>query len=302
MAGRLRGKGLARLERAAEVLSKTGYAVSMSPTSGPDTAGEMARKAIDAGTELILAAGGDGTINEVLGGVANSRVPLGILPAGTANVLATEIGLGHNIEQAAAILPQCIAQRIAIGRIDGGLRARYFLSMAGIGFDAHIVYNLSDKLKRRLGKGAYWLSGFSQVARRYPEFLVEIDGIKQDSCSFALVSRVRNYGGDFEIARNASLLDGRFEVVLFRGRSPLPYFKYLCGMVTGRLSGMQGVSFLSAQCVLARKPEDPRVYIQVDGEKAGRLPTSVSIVPDGLTLLVPPAYLRPNDPNGLRST
>lgn len=267
----------------------------MSPTNGPGMAGEMARKAIDAGTELILAAGGDGTLNEVLAGVANTSVPLGILPAGTANVLATEIGLGHNIERAAAMLPECVAQRIAVGRLDGASKPRYFLSMAGIGFDAHIVYNLSDSLKRRLGKGAYWVGGFSEVVRRYPEFLVEVDGVRHNACSFALVSRVRNYGGDFEIARHASLLDGRFEVVLFRGRTPVPYLKYLCGMITGRLPGMRGVSFLPAQCVRVFDPADRRIYIQVDGENAGRLPAAISLVPDALTLLVPPAYLRPGN-------
>jgi diacylglycerol kinase (ATP) len=263
----------------------------MSPTSGPGTAGAMARKAIGEGTELVLAAGGDGTINEVLGGVANTPVPLGILPAGTANVLATEMGLGRNIERAAAMLPECVAQRIAIGRLDGGPTLRFFLSMAGIGFDAHIVYNLSDKLKQLLGKGAYWIGGFSEIGRRYPEFLVEIDGIKQ-ACSFALVSRVRNYGGDFEIARNATLLDDHFEVVLFRGRSVLPYVKYLCGMITGRLPGMRGVSFMSAQCVRVFDPEDRQIYIQVDGERAGRLPATVSLVLDALTLLIPPRDLR----------
>jgi YegS/Rv2252/BmrU family lipid kinase len=253
----------------------------------------MARKAIDAGTELILVAGGDGTLNEVLEGVANTSVPLGILPAGTANVLATEMGLGHNIERAAAMLPECVAHRIAVGRLDGASKPRYFLSMAGIGFDAHIVYNLSDSLKRLLGKGAYWVGGFSEVVRRYPEFLVEVDGVRHQASSFALVSRVRNYGGDFEIARHASLLDGCFEVVLFRGRTPLPYFKYLSGMITGRLPEMRGVSFLSAQCVRVFDPEDRRTYIQVDGENAGLLPATISLVPDALTLLVPPAYLRP---------
>jgi diacylglycerol kinase (ATP) len=251
----------------------------------------MARKAIDAGTELILAAGGDGTLNEVLNGVANTSVPLGILPAGTANVLATEMGLSRNIERAARMLPECLPQRISIGRLDGRAKPRYFLSMAGIGFDAHIVYNLSEGLKRRLGKSAYWIGGFSEIVRRYPEFQVEIDGVKHQASSFALVSRVRNYGGDFEIARNASLLAGQFEVVLFRGRSPLPYLKYLLGMVTGRLSGMRGVSFVSAQCVRVFDPQDRRVYIQVDGENAGRLPATVSLVPDALTLLVPPRYL-----------
>jgi len=264
----------------------------MRATTGPGTAGEMARKAIEAGTELILAAGGDGTLNEVLGGVANTPVPLGILPAGTANVLATEIGLGRNIERAAAMLPECIAQRIAIGFLHGGSNPRYFLSMAGIGFDAHIVYNLSERLKRRLGKAAYWVGGFGEIVRRYPEFLVEVDGVKHQASSFALVSRVRNYGGDFEIASNASLLNGHFEVVLFQGRNPLPYLKYLCGMITGHLSGMRGVSFLSAQCVRVFDPEDRRVYIQVDGENAGRLPATVSLAPDALTLLVPPRYVR----------
>ncbi len=93
------------------------------------------------------------------------------------------------------------------------------------------------------------------------------------------MSRVRNYGGDFEIARSASLLDNHFEVVLFRGRHALPYLKYLCGMITGRLAGMRGVSFLTAQYVRVFDPEDRRIYIQVDGEYAGTAARRVSLVP-----------------------
>ena len=128
---------------------------------------------------------------------------------------------------------------------------------------------------------------------------MELDGASREACSFALVSRVRNYGGDFEIAQKTSLLDDRFEVVLFRGRTPLPYFKYVLGMITGRLAGMRGVSFLKAKCVRVFDPDDRRVYIQVDGENAGRLPATVSLVPDALTILVPPAYL--NRKGGIRS-
>lgn len=270
----------------------------MRATTGPGTAGDIAHKAIAAGAEFIVAAGGDGTINEVLGGVVNTEVPLGILPAGTANVLATEIGLPGSMERAATLMSECVARRIAIGRLDCSSKPRYFLSMAGVGFDAHIVYDLSDGLKRHLGKAAYWVGGFSQVVRRFPEFQVEIDGVSRDVCSFALISRARNYGGDFEIAQNISLLDDCFEVVLFRGRTPLPYFKYLLGMTAGRLEGMRGVSFLPAQCVRIFDPEDRRVYIQVDGESAGLLPARVSLVPDALTLLVPPAYL--NRPGEIR--
>ena len=238
-----------------------------------------------------MAAGGDGTINEVLDGVANTPVLFGILPAGTANVLATEIGLPANIERAAAQMSECVAKRIAIGRLDCGSKPRHFLAMAGVGFDAHIVYNLSVGLKQRLGKAAYWVGGFSQITGRFPEFHVEIDGSARDVCSFALISRVRNYGGDFEIAQSIGLLDNCFEVVLFRGQTPLPYVKYLFGLTTRRLAGMRGISFSKAQCIRVFDPEDRRIYIQVDGESAGNLPARVSLVPDAVNLLLPPAYL-----------
>lgn len=239
---------------------------------------------------MILAAGGDGTLNEVIQGMAHSTVPLGILPAGTANVLATEIGLRHGLRRATEIIPKCVTRRIALGRLDHDAGPRYFLSMAGVGFDAQIVYDLGFGLKERLGKAAYWVAGFAHALKRFPEFEIEIDGKPRGMGSFALASRVRNYGGDFEIARHASLATDRFEVVLFRGQHALPYFKYLCGMVAGRLEGMRGVSFSTGLEVRVFDPAGRRIHIQVDGEYAGRLPASIVLVPNALTLLVPPGY------------
>ncbi len=291
VAGRLRGNGQQKIKRVAAILAEAGHVISLAPTTGPGTAGEIARTAIAQGATCILAAGGDGTINEVASGLVSTDAPLGILPAGTANVLATELGLGRDIEQAARLIPRCVARRISLGRLDCGSSSRHFVSMAGIGFDAQIVYHLSARLKNSLGKGAYWISGFAQAFRRYPEFEIEVDGGACAVCSFALVSRVRNYGGDFEIARNASLLQDRFEVVLFRGRYALPYLKYVLGMVTDSLSGMRGVTFLMGQSVRVSDPAGRRIHIQVDGEYAGRLPASIVLVPQALNLLVPPAYL-----------
>ena len=236
-----------------------------------------------------MAAGGDGTLNEVIQGMAHSRVPLGILPAGTANVLATEIGMGHGVGRSAKLIPKCVTRRIALGRVECQAGCRYFLAMAGVGFDAQIVYDLGAGLKR-LGKTGYWIASFAHALRRFPEFEIEIDGSERAIGSFALASRVRNYGGDFEIASHASLTQDRFEAVLFRGRYALPYLKYLCGMVAGRLRGMGGVSFLNAQSLRVFDPEDRRIHIQVDGEYAGRLPASITLVPNALTLLVPPGY------------
>jgi diacylglycerol kinase family enzyme len=162
--------------------------------------------------------------------------------------------------------------------------------MAGAGFDAQIVYDLASGLKEKLGKAAYWVAGFAQALKRFPEFEIEIDGTARGTGSFALASRVRNYGGDFEIARHASLAADCFEVVLFRGRHALPYFKYLCGMAAGRLEGMSGVSFQMGNDVRVSDPAGRPIHIQVDGEYAGRLPASIVIVPDALTLLVPADY------------
>lgn len=276
-----------------EILRKDGHQVTVAPTTGPRMAGALAREHVEAGADLVLAAGGDGTINEVAEGLVGTDVPLGILPAGTANVLATEMKLGSRLERVAAALGECRPYRIPIGHVtcEGGTVSRHFLLMAGIGLDAHIVYRVSGPLKAATGKFAYWVAGWSLLGRRLIEFPVEMNGSRR-TCSFALASKVRNYGGDFEIARDVRLFDDRFEVVLFEGRSTLPYVKYFGALMLNRLSGMNGVTVERAQCLRFLAPEDQRVYLQIDGEFAGHLPAELRIVPDALTLLVPPQYAR----------
>jgi len=265
--------------------------VTVAPTTGPRTAGAIAREHIGRGADLILAAGGDGTVNEVAEGMVYSDVPLAVLPAGTANVLAMEMKLGGKFLQVAARLGECQQRRVSVGHMtcEQGRVSRHFLLMAGVGLDAEIVYNVSAGLKARAGKLAYWLAGGSLLGRRLPEFDVEADGCKH-RCSFALLSKVRNYGGDFEIARSVSLFDNQFEVVLFEGRTSARYVKYLAGLTLDRLHGMKGVVDCRARHVNLSCAEDSRVYIQIDGELAGGLPAEIKIVPAALTLLVPPEY------------
>jgi diacylglycerol kinase family enzyme len=223
--------------------------------------------------------------------MVHSQVPLGVLPAGTANVLAMEMKLGGDFLGAARRLGECRPHRISVGQIssEAGTVTRHFLLMAGIGLDAHIVYHVSAPLKARIGKLAYWIAGWSMLGRRLPEFSIEADGVTH-RCSFALVSKVRNYGGDFEIARDVSLFDDHFELVLFQGRSTLRYVRYFAGLVANRMDGVRGIVVLRARRVSAPKPLDERVFLQIDGEFAGHLPAEIRIVPDALTLLVPPAY------------
>ena len=262
----------------------------MAPTTGPGTAGAIARASIQQGADLVLAAGGDGTINEVAEGMVHAEVPLAILPGGTANVLAAEMNLGRSLERVVERLGEFEPHRISLGHLtcDAGRVSRHFLLMAGIGLDAHIVYNVSAALKARSGKLAYWVAGAKMLGRRLPQLEAEIESRKLP-CSFALVSKVRNYGGDFEIARSVSLLDDEFEVVLFEGSSSLSYIKYVAGMATNRLAGMKGITILRTDRVVVSSG-DSRAYAQVDGEFAGHLPAEVRIVPRSLTLLVPEDY------------
>ena len=223
--------------------------------------------------------------------MAHSGVPLGILPAGTANVLANELAIGTTMERAAKSLDQCVPERIALGLLStaNGNAPRHFLLMAGAGLDAAIVHGVNNKLKDALGKIAYWIGGFSKVGSRLPEFTVETEG-REFLVSFALASRVRNYGGDLEIAPTISLLDDQFELVLFEGASSFTFLKYMMGVVARQHQNMRGVTILRTRKALFSAPTDSKIHLQVDGEYVGLAPGTVEIVPNALTLLVPPEF------------
>jgi diacylglycerol kinase family enzyme len=267
--------------------------VELFATPGPNKAGEVAKSAIAQGCDMILAAGGDGTINETVNGMVGSPIAFGILPGGTANVLANEIGLSTRLHWAAQDLLTAIPTRVALGAVDlpGGPR-RHFVLMAGVGLDARIVYNLDLDLKKKLGKLAYWQAGFGQLMKAVEHFHVAVDGSQYES-SFVLATRVRNYGGDFEIARRVRLTDDDFEVVIFHVEHWAEYLRFLGGVVINRLERAKGVTILRAK-ELSLRAGKKQIYIQTDGELLGALPATVSAVPRALNLLLPAKYLRQN--------
>ncbi|MFL6450626.1 MAG: diacylglycerol/lipid kinase family protein [Bryobacteraceae bacterium] len=287
-------RGLARrhdsLQRTIGALARQDIKAELVPTTGPGSASLQVRKQIDAGCDLVLVAGGDGTVNEVANGMLHTDVPLGILPGGTANVLAREMGLSMHADRAASRLRTMKVRNVAIGRMrssDSGPRS--FLCMAGAGLDADVVSRLNLDLKAAAGKLAYYLSGFAQVLRYLPEFEVIVDGTSH-AASFALISRVRNYGGDLEIARGASLLRDDFEVVLFRGTLAVQYVPYLLAVALKQVHRMSGCKIFRASSVTCKSAAGTPVLVQVDGELAGSLPFTAEAVPNALKLLVPAEY------------
>jgi diacylglycerol kinase (ATP) len=278
------------LQRTIHALQKQGIEASLVGTTGPGNASVQAKQQIEAGCDLILAAGGDGTINEVANGMTHSGVPLAIIPCGTANVLARETGIPIDMEAATRAVTSMVPTRVATGMLRiGNFERRSFLCMAGAGLDAEIVCHVNLDLKASLGKLAYYVAGFSQVLRPLSEFEVNIDG-KSYEASFALISRVRNYGGDLEIARGASLLRNEFQVVLFRGTHSLHYIPYFAAVGVRCADRMSGCSFIYGRSVTCRAAGDG-IFAQVDGELAGQLPVSAEIVPDALTLLLPAKFV-----------
>ena len=259
-------------------------------TEGPGTAGAIAAREIEAGAGTVFVCGGDGTVNEVAQALEGTAISLGVLPGGTACVLANELGLGNDPRRAADLLATATPRAIAAGRLRrAGATPRLFLLMAGIGFDARIVHGLDLRLKDRIGKLAYWAGALGQLGARLEEFDVEIDGVTR-RCTFALVSRVRNYGGDVDLAKGASLFSDTFEVILFEGRAAMRFPFYFLAILAGLSSKMKGLTSLRATLVATTPCPGATVHVQVDGEYMGLIPASFEIVPAAVRLLVPRSF------------
>jgi diacylglycerol kinase (ATP) len=296
VAGKLRRDTQRILQRTTEALVRANivhpHSLTFEPTRGPVDATRLAREASKDGTDLILVLGGDGTINEVVNGMVHSNVPLGILPGGTANVLAMELGLGSRVYRAIERLGKCEPRRVSVGRVSGlgDDDARHFLAMSGAGLDARIVYDINPRFKAMAGKLAYWVTGFAHATQSVGQFDARINGSSY-RCGFALASRVRNYGGDLEIASGASLAHDDFEIVLFEGSNPLRYAWYMLGVATKQVKKMKGVHTVRHVSVdFTSDQQQSAVHLQIDGEYAGKLPARIEIVPAALTLLMPPEY------------
>lgn len=284
-AGKIRRKP-GTLQRTTAALAGANVHPRVVATDAAGHATLLARQAAEQGADLVLVLGGDGTINEVANGLAYSDVALGVLPAGTANVLAMELGLGSHLGPAIRQLARSSPRRVALGRLTSeDSVARYFLCMAGAGLDAKVVFQVDTALKDRAGKLAYWAAGLAQIPHPLESLDVRVQG-QTYQCGFFLASRVRNYGGDMEIASGSSLRRPDFELVLFEGTNPLRYAWYMGGVLFRQAQKMKGVRTLPALCAEIVT----RTHLQIDGEYAGRQKARLEIAPDALTLLMPPEY------------
>src|SRR5713226_2791128 len=282
------------LDAARHIFAAGGIETELAETTGPGHATEIAHRAAFEGRGLVIACGGDGTLNEVVNGLAaqqnGHRVPLALLPGGTANILAKELDLPWDIPSAAEKLVRGTVKEIALGLatpLEHPEKKKYFLSVGGAGPDGMIVYSLDLDLKARLGILAYWWQGVREVFRyTFPHFRIVIGDQKLDA-SLAIIGRTKNYGGPFKITTGANLFEDQFEVMALTTRSGLRYLSYLPTLWMGNLRGTEGVHFHKSDTVICEPLDKNPLYAQVDGELLARLPVQFKIVPRALKLLVP---------------
>lgn len=278
------------LDRVRQILAREGIETEVARTDTAEAAEEAARRSVRERKDLVIACGGDGTLNSVVNGLAGSQVPLALLPAGTANVLAKELSLSKNVERAAASLRGGIPRRIALGLVtacDGASRSRYFLSVGGAGPDGAIVQAVNNHLKHHTGMLAYWLEGARQLVQyKFPRFRVTTED-RELEATMIVVGRTKHYGGPLRITREADLFGNDFQVMVCATRSRLHYLTFVPLACVGQVRLAPGVTFVRSKAFRCEPIDRSPVLAQVDGEPAGHLPAEFRVVPDALTLLTP---------------
>lgn len=283
------GRRRRRLGRALDALGLQGLRPDVAETTRPGHATELAREAAGRGVGMVVAAGGDGTIAEVASGLSGSAALLGILPFGTANVLAWELGLPPGPENAARVLTAGRAAVLHPGSARfGDGSARLFVQMVGAGFDAAVVANLDLALKRRVGKAAYVAQAARELFRYpFPPFEVALDGAAPETVASAIVTKGRLYAGRHLLAPGAAPGERGFRVALFRG-GPARAALYGAALPLDLLPRLPGVEIRRAARVRLGAPAVP-VPVQADGDPAGLLPLEIEDAPGPLRVMLPRA-------------
>ena len=314
LSGRGRNQRRPVVERAAELLRSQGDEVRLVETAGPGSAGAQAAEAVAAGAETIYACGGDGTVHDILQGMVAQapEVPIGILPLGTGNVLAYDLRLSSSAERAALQLLSYVPRRIAAGRVDfrsktGEPESRYFCVTAGIGVDAEMLYLVTAESKHRWGLLAYsWQMLRMALSHRFEHFDLEwrngaVDRTsgsgsesewQRTSVAQLLAVRVGLFGPMLRrMAPDASLGRNDLQAILYETSQPLRYLQQVAAAFLGRRWNVPGIRHVGATHIVCRSLKDgkpnERVYVEADGEVLGRLPASITIVPQAFTLLMP---------------
>ncbi|MGO9613863.1 MAG: diacylglycerol/lipid kinase family protein [Dissulfurispiraceae bacterium] len=314
---------LRKIERAEKIIRERGFGIKVLLTARQGDAERLARDAANKPYKVVIAAGGDGTYNEVANGLACSTTPMAILPLGTTSVLAHELQMSHDLKSSVDIALTGAVQSIHLGRItltgqsaleeaqkkdpealshedhSSSITSRYFLLMAGIGFDGETVLRTSEWLKRYAGKGAYILSGLKTFLSYDPSLIsIEADlgtgsgapGLAAEPLPssqkvagyFAVVGKASCYGGEYQITPGARLNLPYFYVFVTHKKGRWNFLRYAGGVFMATHVRFRDVSYFQATSVTLKG----RAHVQIDGDYFGTTPARIEIVTDALKIMV----------------
>jgi YegS/Rv2252/BmrU family lipid kinase len=291
----------AAIGKALAVLRNAGVEAEALETLAPGSAGALAEGAIQRGCDTIFACGGDGTVHEVLQSLVGTTVALGVVPLGTANALAANLGLHSSPAKTVRKLLSATPVSISVGHIfyrdaTGATQSRYFTVAAGVGADALFLSRIDPTLKRRFGYLLYLVEGF-RVWATYSFPLFEAAFVERASAkprvekvSQLLAVRIRDFGGVLHnLAPGATLHKNGLRLVAFKTRNRLRYFRYVMAAIFGHPRSTRQIELLDAVSVECRPVNGSaaRVYAEADGELLGGLPIRIEIAPQTVTLLIP---------------
>ncbi|MBA4349392.1 MAG: hypothetical protein C0415_05330 [Thermodesulfovibrio sp.] len=314
------GGALKEIRKAEGILKDKGLDVRLMLTSKKGDAESFAKSISELQTPnselLIISAGGDGTCNEVANGLIYSGIPMAILPLGTTSVLAKELKIPENTEEALNIALNGKIETVHLGRItlNSSRITRHFLLMAGVGFDGEAVFGINEKIKKYSGKGAYIFSGIKTLLKYNPEPITinarfkeveDIYGSKfkvQNNSSpithqyakggadsslnltgyTAIIGKASCYGGDFKITPDAGLTDPYLYVFLTHKKGRIDLIRYLSGIIMRRSPlEFEDISYFRATEIEIEGSS----HIQIDGDYAGTAPAKIDVVQDALKLV-----------------
>lgn len=283
-----RGAARANLSHVVSSLEHAGWSIDVALTGAPGDATGFASSAVKQGAEAVLAAGGDGTINEVIQALAGTETALGYLPFGTVNIWARELGM--------SLKPVHAAQTVSSGRIEtvdlGRANDRYFLLMAGFGFDGEVVRRMRrlERFKRRLGILPYVAAGvYSAPLYRGSDIELRYDGnIRKVEALMLVLGNTRLYGGHFHLTPRAVANDGWLDLCIIKGRGPFDLARQSLPVLLSRSVSYSDVEMLRVR-ELSVRSDEPVLY-QLDGELCGHTPVQLRVVPKALRVIVPEAF------------
>jgi len=281
-----------RIDRVRACLSARGLPFRIRETGGPGEAVVMAREAAHEGADVVVAVGGDGTMNEVAEGLAGSSTRLLLVPHGTGNVFAREFSLPATVEGCIDLLSSGKTISVRMAKAND----RHFVLLASAGFDAEVVERMNPRQKNLLGIAAYVLCGARHLLRSQPTLWLELPGRERVEAQTVIVARGKKYGGNVTIAPDGDIAGKTFQVIALLRKGRWSIAMFALDVLRGKHISSRHVLIRESSSLFVRSTIPSAC--QVDGEYLGSLPARFTVTDTLLQVVVPEGFPFPGSPGG----